>query len=206
MPVSKARSSSARSLRTSRRLSASMRRPKSMSTWSPRASSTRPRWYAPRCRTLLPLAPFWGRPKPWSPNCRRNRRRRCPAVAAAWVEWAEWVSKDRPATDIIDRRRPPPGGLLFWRMVQRFAKAWFRFGRNRKSSTVTPDFVFRGLSHARASALPDRSDDRVVGSRLRPNEALAQGRAGGQRSQVFHFHRWVDGRQCRRRPQGNPPA
>ena len=94
-------------------ISASTPRPKSMSTWSPRASSIRPRWCAPRCRTPPRWQHFWSRPKRWSPNCRRNRRRRCPAVvAAAWVAWAEWASEPRYAC-FSDMRRPPPGGLLF---------------------------------------------------------------------------------------------
>jgi hypothetical protein len=49
--VSRARSWSARSWTTSPRLSASTPRPKTMSIWSRRASSIRPRWCAPRSRT-----------------------------------------------------------------------------------------------------------------------------------------------------------
>ena len=50
-PAWKARSWSARSWTISPRPTASTRRTKSTSTWSRRASSTRPRWCAPRCRT-----------------------------------------------------------------------------------------------------------------------------------------------------------
>ena len=64
IPASKARSWSTRSSRTSRRLTASTRRPRSMSTCSRRASSIRPKWCAPRCRTRPPSPAFWSRPKP----------------------------------------------------------------------------------------------------------------------------------------------
>ncbi len=58
-----------------------------------RASSTRPRWCARRCKTQPPSPASWSRPKPWSPKRRRTRRpcRQCPA--AAWAEWAGWGSK-----------------------------------------------------------------------------------------------------------------
>src|SRR4030081_3315001 len=53
--------------------------------------------------------------------------------------------------------------------------------------------ISRGISNARATACPDRPDDSLVGSRICPNQALAQGRAGCERSQVFHIDRWTDG-------------
>jgi hypothetical protein len=41
-------------------------------------------------------------------------------VVAAWVEWATWASKPKASPTAIIQR-PPPGGLSFWRMIQRFA-------------------------------------------------------------------------------------
>ncbi len=58
-PASRARSWSARSWRTSPRHTVSTPRPRSMSTWSTRASSIRPRWCAPRCRTPPPWRASW---------------------------------------------------------------------------------------------------------------------------------------------------
>src|SRR5262249_31612669 len=76
------------------------------------ASSIRPRWCAPRCRTPLQWQASWSRPKRWSRSCPRIRHRPCPP-AAAWVAWAEWVSDRRISPKML--RRPPPGGLLFAR-------------------------------------------------------------------------------------------
>ena len=93
-PASRARSWSTRSSRTSRRPSASTRRPRTMSTWSRRASSIRPRWCARRSRTPPRWPACWSPPKPWSPSCRRRSRRcrRCPA--AAWAGWTTDPPRD----------------------------------------------------------------------------------------------------------------
>src|SRR5690348_13805012 len=78
-----------------------------MSTWSPRASSIRPRWCARRCRTPPPLPVCWSQPKPWSPSCRRSR----PAAAACLLA-AAWGT-DKPLFRNMNAKRPPPGGLVF---------------------------------------------------------------------------------------------
>src|SRR5208283_1232674 len=66
-------------------------RPASTATWYRRASSTRPKSCASRCRAPRPLPACSSPPRPWLPSCRRRRVQRCRAAAAAWVEWAEWT-------------------------------------------------------------------------------------------------------------------
>ena len=68
IPASKARSWSTTSSSTSRRLTASTRRTRNMSTCSRRALSIPPRSCARRCRTRLPSPASWSRPKRWSPK------------------------------------------------------------------------------------------------------------------------------------------
>ncbi len=85
-----------------------------MSTWSPRASSIRPRSCVLRCRTPPRSPVFWSPPKPWSPNCRRRPRPRC-RPAAAWVAWAAWASE--PVHPTIDRSKAASGRPSFWLKV-----------------------------------------------------------------------------------------
>ncbi|CAA9320016.1 MAG: Heat shock protein 60 family chaperone GroEL, partial [uncultured Nocardioidaceae bacterium] len=67
----------------------STRRRASTSTCWPRASSTRPRSRAPRCRTLPPSRRCSSRPRrSWRTSPRRPRRCRVAATAA----WAAWTS------------------------------------------------------------------------------------------------------------------
>ena len=82
--------------------------------------------------------------------------------------------------------------------------------RIRPASTGPDDHPLpssRNFAYARASVLlvglvdGPRSD-----LALAPNEALDQARARRQRDQIFHLHRRIDGRQCRRRPEGDPPG
>ena len=54
-------------------------------------SSTRPRWFAPPCRTR-PRSPVCSSPpKPWWPKSRSRRAPRW-AAAAEWAAWAVWIS------------------------------------------------------------------------------------------------------------------
>ena len=62
-------------------LSGSMPSRANTSTWYRKASSTRPRWCAPRCRARPRSPACLSRPKRWLPSFRGNRPRRCRAAA-----------------------------------------------------------------------------------------------------------------------------
>src|SRR5262249_23978744 len=85
--------------------SASTPSPASTATWCRKASSIRPRWFAPRCRTRPPWPACSSPPRRWSPRCRRSRRLPCRRAPAEWA--AEWTSKEN-ATAIV---RSCPGSL-----------------------------------------------------------------------------------------------
>ena len=78
-PARTARSSSARSWKRTPTPTAMTHRPASMATWCRRASSTRPRSCARRCRVRPPSRVCSSPPRRWSPSCRRSRARRCRA-------------------------------------------------------------------------------------------------------------------------------
>ncbi len=81
-----ARSWSARSWRRISTTTASTPRPANTSTWCRRASSIRPRWCAPRCRTRPRSPASSSPPRRWSRSCRRSRPRRRPCrPAAGWT-------------------------------------------------------------------------------------------------------------------------
>ena len=108
-----------------------LRRPGARPTaiWSRPASSTRPRSYAPRCSTRRRSRACWSPPRRWSPSIRRRKARcRCP-VAAAWVGWAAWTTKQVCSRKSLER--PPPGGRSFCSALDRLRQT------NTRTTTKT---------------------------------------------------------------------
>jgi hypothetical protein len=108
-------------LRTSRRPLASTPRPKSMATWSRRASSIRPRSCAPRSRTPLGRRPadhHRGADGRRARRCPRRKGRPCAAPSSLAMPlvaaWAAWTSD--PSTSSASRFP-----LRSWRVSHGFA-------------------------------------------------------------------------------------
>ena len=93
-----ARSWSARSWTRTPTPTAMTRRRASTAISSPRASSTRPRSCARRCRVRPQWRACSSPPRPWLPRCRRSRARQCQAgPAAAWAAWISDLSRTKKA-------------------------------------------------------------------------------------------------------------
>src|SRR5438552_6738948 len=149
IPASRARSWSARSWRTSPRPLASTPRPRTMSTWSRRASSTPPRSCVPHCRTRPRSPACWSLPRPWSPRRRRSKRR-CPRCQGA-AAWAGWISK----TVRIQRRQTEGRGAsraLFIPSAKTDADQPERSRRNDKDERQDPRARDPAHAFARAHA------------------------------------------------------
>ena len=105
MPVSMARSSSASSASRRMPIGASTLSAASIATSSRLASSTRPKWCAPRSRMRHRSRHCSSPPKRWSPS--GPKRSRCrPRLVAAWVAWAVWAIWTSSSSSPSKLRKP----------------------------------------------------------------------------------------------------